>query len=67
MILDVVPLNSPDLRPMVQLGGGRFISDLNDLYEELSTETTDLRKLLELGAPVIVRNERECFRNRLTL
>lgn len=60
MILDVVPVIPPDLRPMVQLEGGRFAtSDLNDLYRRVINRNNRLKKLLELGAPeVIVRNEK---------
>ena len=60
MILDVVPLIPPDLRPMVQLDGGRFAtSDLNDLYRRIINRNNRLKRLLELGAPdIIVRNEK---------
>ena len=60
MILDVVPVIPPDLRPMVQLDGGRFAtSDLNDLYRRIINRNNRLRRLLELGAPdIIVRNEK---------
>ena len=60
MILDVVPVIPPDIRPMVQLDGGRFAtSDLNDLYRRVINRNNRLRKLLELGAPdIIVRNEK---------
>ena len=60
MILDVLPVIPPELRPMVQLEGGRFAtSDLNDLYRRVINRNNRLRKLLELGAPeIIVRNER---------
>ncbi|MBR0086386.1 MAG: DNA-directed RNA polymerase subunit beta', partial [Lachnospiraceae bacterium] len=60
MILDVVPVIPPDLRPMVQLDGGRFAtSDLNDLYRRIINRNNRLEKLLELGAPeIIVRNEK---------
>ena len=60
MILDVVPIIPPDLRPMVQLDGGRFAtSDLNDLYRRVINRNNRLKKLIELGAPeVIVRNEK---------
>ena len=59
MILDVVPVIPPDLRPMVQLDGGRFAtSDLNDLYRRIINRNNRLNRLLELGAPdIIVRNE----------
>ncbi len=60
MILDAVPVLPPDLRPMVQLDGGRFAtSDLNDLYRRVINRNNRLRRLLELGAPdIIVRNEK---------
>ena len=60
MILDVVPVIPPDIRPMVQLDGGRFAtSDLNDLYRRVINRNNRLRKLLELSAPdIIVRNEK---------
>ena len=60
MIMDVVPVIPPDLRPMVQLDGGRFAtSDLNDLYRRVINRNNRLRRLLELGAPdIIVRNEK---------
>ncbi|MBE7028980.1 MAG: DNA-directed RNA polymerase subunit beta' [Ruminococcaceae bacterium] len=60
MILDVVPVIPPDLRPMVQLDGGRFAaSDLNDLYRRVINRNNRLKKLLELHAPdIIVRNEK---------
>ena len=60
MILDVIPVIPPDLRPMVQLDGGRFAtSDLNDLYRRIINRNNRLTRLLELGAPdIIVRNEK---------
>ncbi|MCU0465717.1 MAG: DNA-directed RNA polymerase subunit beta', partial [Anaerolineae bacterium] len=60
MILEVLPVIPPDLRPMVQLDGGRFAtSDLNDLYRRVINRNNRLKHLLELGAPdVIVRNEK---------
>ena len=60
MILDVIPVLPPDLRPMVQLDGGRFAtSDLNDLYRRVINRNNRLKKLVELGAPdVIIRNEK---------
>ena len=60
MILDVVPVIPPDLRPMVQLDGGRFAtSDLNDLYRRIINRNNRLARLMELGAPeIIVRNEK---------
>ena len=52
MILDAIPVIPPDLRPMVQLDGGRFAtSDLNDLYRRVINRNNRLKKLLELGAP----------------
>ncbi len=60
MVLDVLPVLPPDLRPMVQLDGGRFAtSDLNDLYRRVINRNNRLNKLLDLGAPqIIVRNEK---------
>ena len=60
MILKVIPVIPPDLRPMVQLDGGRFAtSDLNDLYRRIINRNNRLRRLLDLGAPeIIVRNEK---------
>ncbi len=60
MILSVVPVIPPDLRPMVQLDGGRFAtSDLNDLYRRVINRNNRLKRLLELGAPeIIIRNEK---------
>ncbi|MBR6400014.1 MAG: DNA-directed RNA polymerase subunit beta' [Firmicutes bacterium] len=60
MILDAIPVIPPELRPMVQLDGGRFAtSDLNDLYRRVINRNNRLKKLLELGAPdIIVRNEK---------
>ena len=60
MIMNVVPVIPPDLRPMVQLDGGRFAtSDLNDLYRRIINRNNRLKRLLELGAPeIIVRNEK---------
>ncbi len=60
MILDVVPVIPPDIRPMVQLDGGRFAtSDLNDLYRRVINRNNRLKRLLDLGAPdIIVRNEK---------
>ncbi len=60
MILDVVPVIPPELRPMVQLDGGRFAtSDLNDLYRRIINRNNRLKRLLDLGAPdIIVRNEK---------
>ena len=60
MVLDAVPVIPPDIRPMVQLDGGRFAtSDLNDLYRRVINRNNRLKRLLELGAPdIIVRNEK---------
>ena len=59
MVLDAVPVIPPDLRPMVQLDGGRFAtSDLNDLYRRVINRNNRLKRLLDLGAPgIIVNNE----------
>ena len=58
--MDAIPVIPPDLRPMVQLDGGRFAtSDLNDLYRRIINRNNRLKRLLELGAPdIIVRNEK---------
>ena len=60
MILDVIPIIPPDLRPLVQIDGGKFAaSDLNDLYRRVINRNNRLKKLMELGAPeIIVRNEK---------
>ena len=60
MVLDVLPVLPPELRPMVQLDGGRFAtSDLNDLYRRVINRNNRLKKLMELGAPdIIIRNEK---------
>ena len=60
MVLDAIPVIPPEIRPMVQLDGGRFAtSDLNDLYRRVINRNNRLKKLLELGAPdIIVRNEK---------
>ncbi|MDR3318866.1 MAG: DNA-directed RNA polymerase subunit beta', partial [Clostridiales bacterium] len=60
MVLDVLPVIPPEIRPMVQLDGGRFAtSDLNDLYRRVINRNNRLKKLMELGAPdIIVRNEK---------
>ncbi len=60
MIMDVIPVIPPDLRPMVQLEGGRFAtSDLNDLYRKVINRNNRLKRLLDLGAPeIIIRNEK---------
>ena len=62
MILNVIPVIPPDIRPMVQLDGGRFAtSDLNDLYRRIINRNNRLKKLLEISAPeIIVRNEKSC-------
>ncbi len=60
MVLDVIPVIPPDIRPMVQLDGGRFAtSDLNDLYRRVINRNNRLKKLIELGSPeIILRNEK---------
>jgi len=60
MILDVIPVIPPDLRPLVRLDGGRFAtSDLNDLYRRVINRNNRLKKLIELKAPeLIIRNEK---------
>ena len=60
MVMDVIPIIPPDIRPMVQLDGGRFAtSDLNDLYRRVINRNNRLKKLMELSAPeIIIRNER---------
>ena len=60
MIMTAIPVIPPDLRPMLQLDGGRFAtSDLNDLYRRVITRNNRLKKLLELGTPaIIVQNEK---------
>ena len=64
MIMDVVPVIPPEIRPMVQLDGGRFAtSDLNDLYRRVINRNNRLKRLLELGAPdIIVRNEKRMLK-----
>ena len=64
MIMTVIPVIPPDLRPMVQLDGGRFAtSDLNDLYRRIINRNNRLRRLLDLGAPdIIVRNEKRMLK-----
>src|SRR5690554_2976184 len=66
MILDVVPVIPPELRPMVQLDGGRFAtSDLNDLYRRVINRNNRLKRLLDLGAPeIIVNNEKRMLQER---
>jgi DNA-directed RNA polymerase subunit beta' len=60
MVLDVIPVIPPDLRPMLQLDGGRFAaSDLNDLYRRVISRNTRLKKLIDMNAPyVILMNEK---------
>ena len=67
MILTEIPVIPPDLRPMVQLDGGRFAtSDLNDLYRRIINRNNRLARLIELGAPeIIIVMKRECFRKLL--
>ncbi len=67
MIMDAIPVIPPDLRPMVQLDGGRFAtSDLNDLYRRIINRNNRLKRLLELGAPdIIVRNEKRMLQEAL--
>ena len=64
MILNVVPVIPPELRPLVPLDGGRFAtSDLNDLYRRVINRNNRLKRLQELKAPqIIIRNEKECCR-----
>src|SRR5947209_13884666 len=60
MILDVTPVIPPDLRPMVQLDGGRFAtSDLNDLYRRVINRNNRLKRLLDLGAPEIIARDEQ--------
>ena len=68
MVLDVVPVIPPELRPMVQLDGGRFAtSDLNDLYRRVINRNNRLKRLLELGAPeIIVNNEKRMLQELWT-
>ncbi len=68
MVLSVLPVLPPDLRPLVPLDGGRFAtSDLNDLYRRVINRNNRLKRLLDLNAPdIIVRNEKECCRSLLT-
>ncbi|MCL0101950.1 DNA-directed RNA polymerase subunit beta', partial [Dehalococcoidia bacterium] len=67
MIMKVLPVLPPDLRPMVQLDGGRFAtSDLNDLYRRVINRNNRLRRLLELGAPeIIIRNEKRMLQEAI--
>lgn len=64
MVLDVLPVIPPEIRPMVQLEGGRFAtSDLNDLYRRVINRNNRLKRLLDLGAPnIIVQNENGCYK-----
>ena len=64
MILDVIPILPPELRPLVPLDGGRFAtSDLNDLYRRVINRNNRLKRLLDLRAPdIIIRNEKECYK-----
>jgi len=64
MVLDVIPVIPPELRPLVPLDGGRFAtSDLNDLYRRVINRNNRLKRLMELSAPeIIIRNEKECYR-----
>lgn len=66
MILDAIPVIPPDIRPMVQLDGGRFAtSDLNDLYRRIINRNNRLKRLLELKAPdIIVRNEKRMLQKQ---
>ena len=69
MVLDVIPVVPPDLRPMVQLTGGRFAtSDLNDLYRRLINRNNRLKKLMKLGAPeIILRNEKRMLQESVDM
>ena len=69
MIMTVLPVLPPDLRPLVALDGGRFAtSDLNDLYRRVINRNNRLKRLLEIKAPdIIVRNESACCRKPSTL
>jgi DNA-directed RNA polymerase beta' subunit len=69
MILEVVPVIPPELRPLVPLDGGRFAtSDLNDLYRRVINRNNRLKRLMELRAPdIIVRNEKRMLQERSTL
>lgn len=69
MIIEALPVIPPELRPMIQLDGGRFAtSDLNDLYRRVINRNNRLKKLIELGAPsIIVQMRRECFKRLLIL
>lgn len=69
MIVKMIPVIPPELRPLVPLDGGRFAtSDLNDLYRRVIIRNNRLKRLLEIRAPeVILRNEKECFKKLLIL
>lgn len=69
MILEVLPIIPPDLRPMIQLDGGRFASsDLNDLYRRVINRNNRLKKLIELGAPeVILKNEKRMLQEAVDM
>ncbi len=66
MILDIIPVLPPELRPLVPLDGGRFAtSDLNDLYRRVINRNNRLKRLMELNAPeIIIRNEKGCSRKQ---
>jgi DNA-directed RNA polymerase subunit beta' len=68
-ILDALPIIPPDLRPMIQLDGGRFASaDLNDLYRRVINRNNRLKKLIELGAPdVILKNEKRMLQESVDM
>src|SRR5699024_9165013 len=65
MVMDVLPIIPPEIRPMVQLDGGRFAtSDLNDLYRRVINRNNRLKRLLDLGAPsIIVQTRNVCCKN----
>ena len=69
MILSVLPVLPPELRPMVQLDGGRFAtSDLNDLYRRVINRNNRLKRLMSLGAPeIIIRNEKRMLQEAVDL
>lgn len=64
--MDVIPVIPPDLRPMVQLDGGRFATtDLNDLYRRIISRNTRLRKQIESFSPeIIIKNENVCYKKQ---
>ena len=68
MVFSVLPVLPPDLRPMVQLDGGRFATcDLNDLYRRVINRNNRLKRLLDLGAPeIIIRNEKRMLQEAST-